>query len=168
MTNPFKTSLFGDDAPMLLTEILTGVSDTVTAEHPVLEALNRYHQARRAALSRVCSAAGIDPTGAAAMHEIVLAEQQDAPLTPGQLARILAITTAATTNLIDRLSNAGLIHKTSHPTDRRKRILRPIPDALPELHSAKATLTQLANQLNTHDKALITTLFNKLSAAIEN
>lgn len=153
---------------MLLTEILTGTPDAIKSEDPVLNSLSQYHQARQAAMNRACSTVGIDPTGAAAMHEIILAEQQHAPLTPGQLARTLAISTAATTSVINRLTDAGLISRTPHPSDRRKQLLRTTADALPELQSAKAAITELANQLSPHDATLIINLLNALSATLEN
>ncbi|TDW47718.1 MarR family protein [Curtobacterium sp. PhB42] len=153
---------------MLLTEILTGSAAATEADHPVLDALSRYHQARRTTMSRVCTTVGIDPTGAAALHEIILAEQQNAPLIPSQLARTLAITTAATTALIDRLIKADLIARAPHPTDRRKTLLYANSNALPELQPAKTAITQTAQSLHDHDAALITTFLNNLSAVLEH
>ncbi|TCU83770.1 MarR family protein [Curtobacterium sp. PhB191] len=90
------------------------------------------------------------------------------PLIPSQLARTLAITTAATTALIDRLIKADLIARAPHPTDRRKTLLYANSNALPELQPAKTAITQTAQSLHDHDAALITTFLNNLSAVLEH
>ncbi|MCQ4120940.1 MarR family winged helix-turn-helix transcriptional regulator [Rhodococcus tibetensis] len=45
------------------------------------------------------------------------------PLTPGELAAELVITSASATELIDRLEEVGYAHRRAHLTDRRKRLV---------------------------------------------
>lgn len=45
------------------------------------------------------------------------------PLTVGELARELDITSASATEVVDRLENAGFAERQPHPTDRRKRFV---------------------------------------------
>jgi DNA-binding MarR family transcriptional regulator len=47
----------------------------------------------------------------------------DDNLGPTDLANRLGITTGATTALIDRLEDAGLAQRTSHPSDRRRSVV---------------------------------------------
>jgi DNA-binding MarR family transcriptional regulator len=47
------------------------------------------------------------------------------PMTAGQLAQALALTTGAITGLIDRLEKANLVRRVSDPQDRRKVVLEP-------------------------------------------
>jgi DNA-binding MarR family transcriptional regulator len=42
------------------------------------------------------------------------------PMTAGQLATAIGLTTGATTTAIDRLERAGYVHRRSDPTDRRR------------------------------------------------
>jgi DNA-binding MarR family transcriptional regulator len=51
-------------------------------------------------------------------------------LTSGELSARTGLTTGATTRLIDRLERAGYVRRTADPTDRRKVVVEPVPDAL--------------------------------------
>lgn len=54
-------------------------------------------------------------------------------LTPKQLAGQLHLSAAATTTVIDRLVNRGHAERTPHPEDRRRTLIRPLPDAAGEI-----------------------------------
>jgi DNA-binding MarR family transcriptional regulator len=49
--------------------------------------------------------------------------QQEGPMTAGQLATRLSLTTGAVTNVIDRLQRQDLVKRTADPNDRRKVIV---------------------------------------------
>jgi len=55
---------------------------------------------------------------------------QEGPMTAGQLAQRLSLTTGAVTSVIDRLEAAGAVRRTADPTDRRKVIVQVLPKAL--------------------------------------
>ncbi|WP_062007037.1 MarR family winged helix-turn-helix transcriptional regulator [Arthrobacter alpinus] len=46
-------------------------------------------------------------------------------MSPGELAKLLHLTAAATTTVIDRLARKGHITRTPHPTDRRRLLISP-------------------------------------------
>ena len=46
-------------------------------------------------------------------------------LTPGQLGRLLSMTSGAVTALVDRLEAAGYVERVPNPRDRRSSLLRP-------------------------------------------
>lgn len=50
--------------------------------------------------------------------------QEAGELTPAQLADRLVLTSGATTALVDRLENAGMLTRNPHPEDRRSWLLR--------------------------------------------
>lgn len=54
-------------------------------------------------------------------------------LTSGQLAAETGLTTGATTRLIDRLERAGYVRRAPDPADRRRVIIEPVEEALPEV-----------------------------------
>lgn len=58
-------------------------------------------------------------TDAAAVVEILTAEQHGRPLTPARLAEKIALTTGATSTLLNRLEDAGHIARTREHSDRR-------------------------------------------------
>jgi len=51
-------------------------------------------------------------------------------LTPGQLARETRLTTGAVTGVLDRLEQAGFVKREHDPADRRRIIVRPIPERI--------------------------------------
>jgi DNA-binding MarR family transcriptional regulator len=46
------------------------------------------------------------------------------PLTPGQLAELSGLTTGTVTGVIDRLENAGFVHRERDTSDRRKVLVK--------------------------------------------
>jgi DNA-binding MarR family transcriptional regulator len=71
--------------------------------------------------------AGMNVTDAQCVNLLVL----DGPMTPGQLAQTMGITTGgAITAVIDRLEKAGYVKRTRDPDDRRRVIVEPVPEAV--------------------------------------
>jgi DNA-binding MarR family transcriptional regulator len=54
----------------------------------------------------------------------ISALMQEGPMTAGQLAKRLALTTGAVTSVMDRLEKAGLAERVSDPHDRRKVVVK--------------------------------------------
>ena len=75
-----------------------------------------FHRHRLAAAR---AAFGIGAREAAALGELFV----DGPLTPTDLAARLNVTTAAVTELADRLEHASHLSRAQHPTDRRRVLL---------------------------------------------
>jgi DNA-binding MarR family transcriptional regulator len=67
---------------------------------------------------------GLHSTDAAALVEILYAEDQGTPLSPSRLGERLSLTSGATTNLLNRLDRLGHIVRTREHTDRRIVTLR--------------------------------------------
>lgn len=75
----------------------------------------------------VASKAGINVTDAQCINLLSL----DGPMTPGQLAQSMGITTGgAITAVVDRLEKSGFVKRTRDIDDRRKVIVELIPDSL--------------------------------------
>lgn len=70
---------------------------------------------------------GMHPTDVAALSRILVAQEQGAPITAGALAKELALTSAATTSVVDRLERAGHVVRDRDQGDRRKVLLRYSP-----------------------------------------
>lgn len=51
-------------------------------------------------------------------------------MTPGQLARETKLTTGAVTGVLDRLEQAGYVQREHDPEDRRRIIVRPVPERI--------------------------------------
>lgn len=59
-----------------------------------------------------------------ALLHIMVADVEGAPLTAGDLARLLGMSSAAMTYLVERMITSGHIRREADPSDRRKVILR--------------------------------------------
>ncbi|WP_425862244.1 MarR family winged helix-turn-helix transcriptional regulator [Arthrobacter sp. TWP1-1] len=53
-------------------------------------------------------------------------------MSPGELAKLLHLTPAATTTVIDRLVRKGHVQRAPHPTDRRRWLISPSEDSVRE------------------------------------
>ncbi len=69
------------------------------------------------------------------------------PVTAGQLAQHTGLTTAAITGMIDRLEKGRFVQRAKDPTDRRKVVVQPLPDRLPEVGKLYASLARAVDKL---------------------
>jgi len=95
---------------------------------------------------------------------------QDGPLTPGDLAARLNLTSGAVTSVLDRLERREMIRREAHPDDRRKVIVRAdheklaagenvyasIGDAFARLHDA-LTIEQLMFLIDYYESSIALT-----------
>jgi DNA-binding MarR family transcriptional regulator len=82
----------------------------------------------------------VRPTDFRALLHIMVAETSGRPMTSGDLSQRMGLSGAAITYLVDRLIESGHIRRDSHPTDRRKVILR---HSEPGLDTARSFFTPL-------------------------
>ncbi|QFU92662.1 MarR family winged helix-turn-helix transcriptional regulator [Amycolatopsis sp. YIM 10] len=71
---------------------------------------------------------GLHVTDAAALVEIIYAEDHGRPLSPARLSERISLTSGATTALLHRLERAGHIVRTRERSDRRIVTLRSSPE----------------------------------------
>ncbi|GAA2702024.1 MarR family transcriptional regulator [Actinoplanes palleronii] len=57
----------------------------------------------------------------------------ESPSTPSELARLLDVSTAASTGVVDRLERRGHVERRKHPTDRRRLEIHVTDDGRAEL-----------------------------------
>jgi DNA-binding MarR family transcriptional regulator len=62
-------------------------------------------------------------------------------MTGSELAAATGLTTGAITGVVARLERGGRIRREPHPDDRRKQVLRPVPEGLRDLHELFATIS---------------------------
>ena len=68
---------------------------------------------------------GLNETDFQAMQHLM----KDPSMTPGELARRLHLTAAATTTVVDRLVDKGHVRRDRDPTDRRRWLVSPSEDS---------------------------------------
>jgi DNA-binding MarR family transcriptional regulator len=94
------------------------------------------HRERHVVFRRYLDAVGLHglaAAGAAGLHAsewyALSLLDLEGSLTSGELSARTGLTTGATTRLIDRLERAGFVRRAADPTDRRKVVVEPVPDA---------------------------------------
>jgi MarR family transcriptional regulator, organic hydroperoxide resistance regulator len=63
-------------------------------------------------------------------HQVLNLLELRGGATPGELARLTALTTGGVTLSLDRLERAGYIRREKNPRDRRSLLIRPVPEKL--------------------------------------
>ncbi|HKA83614.1 MAG TPA: MarR family transcriptional regulator [Acidimicrobiales bacterium] len=61
---------------------------------------------------------------------LLLNEALPEPLTAGQLAELTGLTTGAVTGVLDRLEGAGFVSRERDPGDRRRVVVRLVPESM--------------------------------------
>jgi DNA-binding MarR family transcriptional regulator len=105
--------------------------------HRSSNATVRYHQA-------VAERFGLNATD---MKTIPLLLQTH-PVSAGDLARSLKLTTGAITSVVDRLERAGLVRRIADPQDRRRVLIETIPEALDEAFKVYQPMAEAIRTLN--------------------
>lgn len=76
---------------------------------------------------RFAASLGLYPTDAAALVQILSAEDQGKPLSPAELSKLLPLSRAATSALLDRLEKETYILRSRESHDRRRVTIRSSP-----------------------------------------
>jgi DNA-binding MarR family transcriptional regulator len=84
-----------------------------------MESLIRFSAAQNELARLFAKSRGMHVTDAAAIVHIIEAEELGQPLTPARLAERIALTSGATSILLNRLEEGGHIRRTRQNSDRR-------------------------------------------------
>ncbi|WP_242888582.1 MarR family winged helix-turn-helix transcriptional regulator [Actinomadura litoris] len=76
---------------------------------------------------------GMSPSDSFCLWHVTEATQ-DEPVTSGRLAELTGLTTGAITGVVDRLEAAGFVTRERDPRDRRRQLIRPVPEKIAELY----------------------------------
>jgi DNA-binding MarR family transcriptional regulator len=71
----------------------------------------------------------------------------EGPMTAGQLAELMGLTTGAVTGVLDRLVSGGLARREADPADRRRVIARLVPEGMERVRAAYALVGSGAQDL---------------------
>ena len=89
---------------------------------PIGQRLKTISMLTREIGKKIGETLGVNVTDMAALEQLLT----NGPLTPGQLADRLKVTTAAATQIVDRLERAGHVSRQRKATDRRKIFVVPV------------------------------------------
>ncbi len=92
------------------------VMQAMTAVRAFSDAMDRMHGGLRGDMD-------MNASDLAALRMLIVREQRGEWVSPHDIAEHLAISTASTTKLLDRLTASGHLERRPHPRDRRARIV---------------------------------------------
>lgn len=96
--------------------------------------------------SAVSQAAGLHPSEGLCLWEVAVSAHGQ-PVTAGRLAEVTGLTTGAVTGIIDRLEAAGMARRERDAADRRKVIIRPVPEGTAEMMALFAPMERAFAEL---------------------
>jgi DNA-binding MarR family transcriptional regulator len=110
----------------------------------LLEALRTFRRADEAMRRRAGRDMKMNLTDLRALQYVIGCEGRGDPATPRGIAEYLAISTASTTKLLDRLVASGHLERHPHPSDRRSIVVVASADAHAEV---RERLTQVHDRM---------------------
>ncbi|WP_323960401.1 MarR family transcriptional regulator [Arthrobacter sp. JZ12] len=147
----------------------------IEQDHPgsvdVLNALRQYRAAESEMRRRTRDSMGMNESDLLAIRYVMRAHEAGQSISPKDLSRLLNISTASTTGLIDRLVASGHLTRRPHPKDRRSVEILPTSNAdhevretLGEMHKR---MIEVADALDSTEARIITRFLQRMTWAVE-
>ena len=138
----------------------------------ILQALREYTTSEAATRRSSRDSMGMGETDLLALRYLLRAESSGERVGPKDLSRVLGITTASTTSLIDRLVAGGNVRREPHPTDRRSLVIVPTVATDSEV---RATLGQMhrrmmdvAESMSADEARVVITFLRRMGSAMSD
>lgn len=96
----------------------------------------------------VAASLGINATDLRCL-ELLEGEEQ---MTPSRLAGLAGLTTGAVTGVLDRLEAAGFVRREADPSDRRRFIVRPVPERMAHVAAAYQPVLERIGQIGSKEE----------------
>ena len=136
----------------------------------ILKALRNYRLAEVATRRSARDSMGMGETDLLALRYLLRAQATGEQVGPKDLSRLLGITTASTTSLIDRLVRSGHVRREPHPTDRRSLVIVPtvatdseVRATLGEMHRR---MMSVAEELSAAEARVVIDFLSRMGKAI--
>lgn len=137
----------------------------------VLNMLRRYRAAETAMRERTRISMGMNETDLMALRFLLREQRAGRIVRAIDIARMLNISTASTTTLIDRLEKGGHVRREAHPTDRRAGVVVPTVSSDEEVRATLGAMHHrmltLVDELSDQERAVVTRFLAGMTAAIE-
>ncbi|ROS30811.1 MarR family winged helix-turn-helix transcriptional regulator [Cellulomonas sp. PhB150] len=108
----------------------------------LLESVRRFRRADAEMRRRVSAGMAMNVTDMQALQYVIATESRGGHAHPRDIAAYLAISTASTTKLLDRLTASGHLVRSTNPADRRSLVVTSTPHAHAEVHARLGRMHQ--------------------------
>ncbi|MEC5191232.1 MULTISPECIES: MarR family winged helix-turn-helix transcriptional regulator [unclassified Arthrobacter] len=147
-----------------------GPDDRLDPPGAVLQALRDYRNVEVARRRSTRDSMGMGETDLLALRYLLRAQAGGGRVGPKDLSRMLGITTASTTSLIDRLVGTGHVRREPHPTDRRSLVIVPTAATDVEVRATLGSLHQrmmaVAESLTADEARIVVSFLQRMGEAM--
>lgn len=147
-----------------------GPDDRLDPPGAVLQALREYRNAEVARRRSTRDSMGMGETDLLALRYLLRAQTSGDRVGPKDLSRVLGITTASTTSLIDRLVGSGHVRREPHPTDRRSLVIVPTVETDAEVRATLGDMHRrmmaVAEDLSAEEARTVVSFLRRMSEAL--
>jgi DNA-binding MarR family transcriptional regulator len=147
-----------------------GPDDRPDPAGAILQALRDYKAAEVATRRSTRDSLGMGETDLLALRHLLRAQAGGERVGPKDLSRVLGITTASTTSLIDRLVAGGHVRREPHATDRRSLVIVPTVVSDSEVRATlgvmHSRMMAVAEELSVDEARTVVNFLRRMSAAL--
>jgi DNA-binding MarR family transcriptional regulator len=147
-----------------------GPDDGLDPPGAVLQALREYRNVEVARRRSTRDSMGMGETDLLALRYLLRAQTSGDRVGPKDLSRVLGITTASTTSLIDRLVGSGHVRREPHPTDRRSLVIVPTVETDAEVRATLGDMHRrmmaVAEDLSAEEARTVVSFLRRMSEAL--
>ena len=147
-----------------------GPDDSLDPPGAVLQALREYRNVEAARRRATRDSMGMGETDLLALRYLLRVQADGGQVGPKDLSRVLGITTASTTSLIDRLVGSGHVRREPHPTDRRSLVIVPTVATDSEVRAALGDMHRrmmaVAEDLGAEEARIVVGFLRRMSDAV--
>lgn len=137
----------------------------------VLNLLRQYRDAESDMRSRTRSSMSMNETDLIALRYLLKAQREGRVVLQRDLVRLLGVTSASVTALVDRLSKSGHVTREPHPNDRRAVIVVPTVDSDNEVRETLGGMHQrmiaLVDGLDENELAAVAKFLSGMVTAVK-
>lgn len=137
----------------------------------LLQAFRLYRSAEVAMRRRTRQSMAMGENDLLTLRYLLKAEREDRLVSPAELARYLAVSTASTTAIIDRLGRSGHVERSPHPTDRRSIVVSATVETDDEvrrtLGAMHARMLEAVSAMTPDETRIVIDCLARLRAAVD-
>lgn len=151
-------------------DLPSGVATPEPAQ--LLTLVERLLDAERQMQSRTRAALRLGESDLAALRFVIKAGLDGVPLRQRELASSLAISSASTSALVDRLERTGFVRRTPHPEDRRSIAIETTPltddDLGADLEVLRDSVLDVAQTLDEDQRRVVAQFLDSLALRLQS